>query len=784
MVSVFTVPAADEAQSLWYTSIDLSNVPDGDHTIDANAFDSQGIQVDNRPVFGKTFTLDRAAPTYDLSVENGQNTENYTNADGVLIATGLPPAGEGSPMATLQLMANARGDVSDVVGGMYQIIRHSDDPAEQGSETWTMVPPVEMAPMFRGLTLDDFTTFLVTYPNLLSLNAPAIFETVPEQVEMLIRGANGDPALTVGEYGLRVIARDSVGNTSSDTAPLRVNIVPPDPDTAQIVGVSLGDCNGDGDTDDLYESGVPEEMILFSDTPNVMLTVEVTNQVHPITSILVQYRLGSEGEWQDIGTVDEEMLPDAVMGSRYEVAWSIDGLGTLIQAGMPVMLRAVATNALTITDTEAAEAALDVKDHPCPIEAEIHDLAHTVTDRNPDSNAPRGMITLMAVTRELTSPNMTSVTFDVRRTQGEDARWQAIGEVAIADSVIEESSIVDALGEALDEVVEGESSAVIVPTRRVWTLEFDSTTLEDTIMVGDAAERDVTQDENPYVLRAVAVDDTGALYESAEELSQSFSVDNVDDVPPLTGTAIVEISDAAGTIEAVDGVFTVGGIVDESVDAPYATVMSMPIADPITYDRVDLLINRRNDDGSLGDMVSEMQAEMGEENYTVTVDVSALENGAYFFQALATDDAENPNQEVRDIAFAAMIDVANFIPPPVIDIDGKTVEQLTEENPGGVQVTRSFKFSVSAIAFDPVDEIDVLIDGMREIDYTVQVLEAGDSTTPTEFSVTLHTEAVELGYHEFALQITKRNGSMTFPLPPLFVDNEAPAGNGEFTSRA
>ena len=777
MISVFTVPLVNEAQSLWHTSVDLSGYADGMHTIDANAFDSEGIQIDNRPVFGKTFMLDRAAPAYSVSAAPGQNASMYMTDDGVAVSTGLPPVGEGSPMATLMLSASPNGDVSDVAKGLYQIIKYSDAPAVQGSQTWVNILSSDMAPVFQGLTLDDFTAFLTMFPNLLSLNAPAMNVGVADMMEMLIRGANGDPALIVGEYGLRVVAQDTVFNMSTDTAPIRLNIVPPDPDQAMVVRISLGDCNGDGDTDDLYETGAPADMILFSDTPNVMLTAEVTKQVHPITSIMFQYRQG-EGEWQDIGMLEGEMVAGAAEGSQYDVAWSIDNLGAMIQAGMPVMLRAVVTNALTISDDEAAEAALNVKDHPCPIEAEIHALNHTVNDRNPDSNAPRGMISLMAVTRELTSPHTASVVFEVRRTQSEE--WQAVREVVIADSVVEEA-ILEAIEEALEEVVEGEASAVFVPTRRVWTVELDSNELDDTIMVGDAAERDMTLDENPYVLRAVAVDDTGARYASSEDMSQSFSVDNIDDVPPLTGTAIVQISDAAGAIEAVDGVYTVGGIVDESVDSPFAMVMSMPIAPPITYNRVDLLINRRNDDGSLGDMVSEMQAEMGAENYTATVDVSALENGAYFFQALAMDEVEN--QEVRDIAFAAMIDVANFIPPPVIDLSGQmlsrqpveesTVEAVTEAYPGGFPIAGDYVFMAGGIALNAGD-IDVLVDGASANAMgalTVTAIEEGASST---FMVTLDTTMYELGYHEMALQITKRNGSISFPLAPLFVDNEAP----------
>ena len=37
--SVFTVPMVTDDQSLWYTTIDLSDVEDGEYIIDANAFD-------------------------------------------------------------------------------------------------------------------------------------------------------------------------------------------------------------------------------------------------------------------------------------------------------------------------------------------------------------------------------------------------------------------------------------------------------------------------------------------------------------------------------------------------------------------------------------------------------------------------------------------------------------------------------------------------------------------------------------------------------------------------
>ena len=113
MVSVFTVPMSTADQSVWYATIDLSTVADGLHTIDANAFDSEGVQIDNRPVYGKTFELDRSAPQIDISVEDGRNSAMYMRDDGVLITTGLLTP-DPSQIASLMLGASSADSTEDL----------------------------------------------------------------------------------------------------------------------------------------------------------------------------------------------------------------------------------------------------------------------------------------------------------------------------------------------------------------------------------------------------------------------------------------------------------------------------------------------------------------------------------------------------------------------------------------------------------------------------------------------------------------------------------------------
>ena len=69
--------------------------------------------------------------------------------------------------------------------------------------------------------------------------------------------------------------------------------------------------------------------------------------------------------------------------------------------------------------------------------------------------------------------------------------------------------------------------------------------LDDTIKRHDAAERDVSLDDNRYQVRAIALTPKNKTHPEylRDGVDAHFSLDNVDDVPPLGPTLITDVSD-------------------------------------------------------------------------------------------------------------------------------------------------------------------------------------------------------------------------------------------------
>ena len=152
----------------------------------------------------------------------------YTRDDGVLITTGLLTPDPGQ-IASLMLGASSADSTADLADFMYQIIRHSDDSDAQMANAWMPLLDPTMPPMLEGLSMNTFNVFVASaFQDLLTLNARSGLPAwMLHPYEMIIRGMNNDPALIVGEYGLRAVGMDDVGNLSSYTAPERVDIVLP-----------------------------------------------------------------------------------------------------------------------------------------------------------------------------------------------------------------------------------------------------------------------------------------------------------------------------------------------------------------------------------------------------------------------------------------------------------------------------------------------------------------------------------------------------------------------------
>ena len=155
--------------------------------------------------------------------------------------------------------------------------------------------------------------------------------------------------------------------------------------------------------------------------------------------------------------------------------------------------------------------------------------------------------------------------------------------------------------------------------------------LADTITKKSPAARDASKDDNRYMVRAV-LNVNGTEIISPADVTARFSLDNVDDVAPLGPTAILLVEDGKGVITPNEkGVYTVGGIVDKSVDAPVATFTIQPTAAADTYASVRLVQTTADD------TETKIDGEAGE--LEITVDVGALENAQYSFHALAVDAA-------------------------------------------------------------------------------------------------------------------------------------------------
>ncbi len=774
MLSVFTVPMSTADQSVWYTTIDLSDIPDGVHTVDANAFDSNGVQFDNRPVYGKSFVLDRAAPGIDISVDNGQNSAMYTRDDGVLIATGLITP-DPNQMASLMLNASTMDSTEDLSDFMFQIIRHSGDSASQMGNAWVPLLDPSMVPMVGGLSSDSFNVFIASaFTDLLTLNARAGMPPgMLRSQEMIIRGMNNDPALIAGEYGLRAVAMDNVGNLSSFTMPLRVDIVPPDPDQAVVANIVIGDCNKDGDLEDPFESQAPGESTIFANTGDLTLTIDIPNRTpHPLTGIVVQYKTAhGTADWIDIATIDAEG----------DVAWSIDDPAALMNGGGDeprLYVRAVATNALTITDPEPAAPSVALDAGVCPVEPEHIAVNIIPAGTNDETGGYCGILTVDGYTAARTIPDLASVRFDLTMpdgstiTIGEATESEVLSELLSADLLVVLDNLIGVITH------DGMGSSAPEATYRKWSITFNTAPLLDSL-------------DAPYVVNATMIGADGMEYAPIAGGTDDFLLHNGD---IEVGTTITAVGDAYGTLEMSDGgFFQLGGITAEGYDAPNAILTVDPVAEDWRVDGVRLVVNMRNADGSKSDAVdvgevtveeavsvdmADMTKTSSNKIFTVTItDLSGLGvGGDYVLQVLAHDSKAEPDVEAEDPAFGTAANVDNFTPPPNITIDGRgegmSLADFMAGHPLGYRIAQAdnnmFPFSMNAPGV-LMGDINVQIDGA---DLAADMVTIDGARH--DFSLVASTAGTAEGDHPASGTITKRNGTVGFDLVNLAIDRLAP----------
>ncbi len=643
-------------------------------------------------------------------------------------------------------------------------------------------------PIGLGFIQDNLNPTLKTLGNALSINLQLddqaaqllvdifgktvdLFNAVPitfgdphNTVVMPIQGEG--MSLLTGEYGIRALGIDTLFNVSSYTPPTRLRIVPPEADAASVTAVSIGDRNGDGDTDEPYESGT----IFANATDGVMLTVTVDNRtVHP-ASISVEY-MDANGAWQTIETLtlaeNEELAMDSV-------SWDVTDFEELVAAGNTVMVRAVATNKLgLIGPSEPFAINLDAGVHP--VDFDVIALAldsESITQTNPDSGGPQGTVTISGYTPERTYPEVASFQLKIA---GEVVGVTGEGVVITAEEfkALEDNADVidDLLGLAAGTVALGAASEASIyrddypPNLMKWTVTVDTTALEDTITAESTAVRDATKDENQYIVTASALTDAGELPAPANVKSH-LSVDNVDDVGPIGPTNIVAVTNVADgvapqPVEAnEDGSYTVGGIVDEAVPSPMDMLTIEPTADPKTYASVKLI----QTDAEGNETVTDGEAGV----LDITVDVSMLENGTYMFHALAVDEFGNVQ---TDASPQTAVHVVNFRLSDVTDlavtaVDGVDVaEPPAEPIPLRDSLTVGFMVANGSLA---ADQLSASINGAAVASESAEDPEMTFSLSVMEIS------ALPDGAYTPEGVVTQWNGSVSFALAMINLDNTGP----------
>ena len=495
--SVFSVPAVDYQQSLWVGRFDLATSADGEYTLDVDV-NYRGGWAES--INDKMFTLDQTPPTADVALNlgaPGMNVGMYMRDDGTYVATG-PMPGESS--LTVSAIPSP---TSEAASYMYQLAA-LDDGGYPGAWNPAVTADLLRAPL-------DLVTLLTDPGSILPLTYGP-----PHQIDMLIRNSQG--GALIGRYGLRAVGIDSLLNMDSARMPgVVVDLVPPDPDVAMVSAVQ-SDFDGNGVIEGLEMQYTAGDVVVFSDSIAMLVIDMVERTDHPLTSIALEFQVPGGG-WQPIGMFTGDQLATTMMGDQLSVTLPVPDIPVLPDRGGHVIVRTVTTNALNVVDEQRFSAAYQRRTAP-----EVSGIYTSVTERHPDSGAPQGMITISAFTAAMSAPNTAAVQLDVRRSA--DADWMPLGSVQIADTTVTSHVEIVIIEDLVNSILSGSPTAPISPLYRKWSLAVDSATLEDTILDDTPAASDASLDDNPYVVRAIAIDMAGTGYPSADGITDSISLDN------------------------------------------------------------------------------------------------------------------------------------------------------------------------------------------------------------------------------------------------------------------
>ncbi len=755
--SVFSVPEVNYQQALWVGTFNLD--ADGMYQLDVNVSYRGGHQ---EGITGKMFYVDRTAPTADVALNldaPGMNAGMYMRADGTYVATGPMP---GQASLTVSAIPDA---TSEDAGYMYQLGK-LDNLGQV--DAWNPVVTANLLPLNLGQLLMDPASVL---PMTLM---------PPHELQMLIRNSEGEAL--IGTYGLRTVGIDSLLNMdSSSAAGVILEFVPPDPDRSMISSVQA-DFDGNGFIEGLETQSAAGDVAIFSDSVVTLVVDVIERTTHPLASIAVEYQLPG-GDWNPIAVFDADMLLNTALGDQLIVNWDVADYAALPDRGSTVMVRTVTTNALNVVDGEDRGMPMAYQRRLPPEVTAIHMQA---MELHPDSGAPQGTITVSAFTQAMTSPDTAAVQLEIRRSADAADAWQPLGIVQLADTTVTSHVQIAIIEDLVSAVINGSPTAPIDLLYREWQLSVDSAILEDTILDDSPAASDASLDDNPYVLRAIAVDTASTGYPSAEGVTDSFSTDN------YSPTAITQI---ANEVEMVapreDGSYYVSGLLAENVPDPMLTLTAWTGAHPSAFTGgIKLTVTDTVSGASIGIPETGFN-DSGNYTYTGNFNLGSIPNGTYTFMAVA--HAADGSTEERIVAMEITVEVGNFTPPenfadPSVDIlsvidtenEVRSPSEIDTMYPIGFPAISdkiTFTLTVPNVA---ASDLDVLIgDGAISGRMSGALTEDGMMVTAnadgtTSFEITLDTTQFDEGMLNLVGTVTKPNGSVPFGLPSIRVDRSGP----------
>ena len=521
------------------------------------------------------------------------------------------------------------------------------------------------------------------------------------------------PKGEVSDYRIRAMGIDTLFNVGSHDKGSRLRVVVPEYDRSRITMASLGDLNGDDDADEPYESRT-----IYSNATDVTLTFEVVarsgagnhNTPHPGT--IVVYYQNAEGVWTALpnGVIK---LPEGESDPEHTfLKWSVTDFDELVMAGDTVVLRTVTSNDLQHPidinavdfDNLTEDETLRISDpFPINLDADVHPVDpkvlavdfddSSITVPNPDSGAPQGTIQLIGYTPRRTVPETTSILVEAKRMKDGEDKWASIGTVEMGDPKgIDGGDAAEIMfnDTTLGKIYPSDASMIHIDTTSsylMWTITVDTTMLDDTIDMGNlgaahaASNPDgtsyVTLDDNRYMVRATPVFDGDARNNPNEEptaegetYTDTFSVDNDDDVAPLGQNKIAVSQDGVDVTPNADGSYSVGGLVDKyDAKSPVITLTIKPEAKRDTYNSLELTTSLP--EGAIIGEVTETAEGSGE--YTVMVDVGTL---------MDDDEDVHNNRYLEDWAIA---NEDEFVYNPKGEAFSFTAYALTEDAAGNEQ---------------------------------------------------------------------------------------------------